>query len=135
MLGRIGSMGLLARAEAALDRLAPEQALAEQQAGAILIDVRTARHRAETAELPGALAIDLTVLPWRLDPTFPYRIPEATAWDLRWILICRHGYSSALCAWNLRQMGIDRATDVIGGFDAWVAAGLPTTDVAPDERY
>ncbi len=128
-------MGMLARAEAELDRLTPGQAFAEQQAGAILVDVRTARQRAESAGLPGALAIDLTILPWRVDPTFSYRIPEATAWDVRWILVCRHGYSSALAAWNLREMGVDRATDVVGGFEAWVADGLPTTHVAADERF
>lgn len=134
MIGRIGSMGLLARAEAGIDRLTPAQALGEQQAGAVLIDVRTSQQRGDSAEIPHAIVIDLTVLPWRLDPTFAWRIPEANAWDIRWILICRHGYSSALAAWNLRQMGVERATDVIGGFDAWVAAGLPTSAGPVDER-
>ncbi|MEH0111326.1 rhodanese-like domain-containing protein [Tersicoccus sp. MR15.9] len=130
----VGSMGLLTRARAGLDRLTPAEALAEQARGAILVDVRTSTHRAAAAHLPGALVIDLTVLPWRLDPTFAYRIPEATAWDTRWILICRHGYSSSLAAWNLRQLGLSRATDVIGGYEAWQAAGLPVTHEPPDVR-
>lgn len=127
-------MGLLAQACANLDRLTPEQALSEQGDGAYVIDVRTAEQRAVTGDLPGAIAIDLTVLPWRLDPSVPWRIAEATAWDLRWILICRQGYSSALAAWNLRLMGLSRATDVIGGYEAWEAAGLPITDELVDER-
>lgn len=135
MIGRIGSMGLLALAESHLDRLTPEQAMGEQRDGALIIDVRTAQQRSESAEVPGAIVIDLTILPWRLDPTFSYRIPEATAWDRRWILICRHGYSSALAAWNLRQLGVDRATDVLGGFEEWVAQGLPTTYAAADVRF
>lgn len=127
-------MGLLAVACAQLDRLTPAQAFAEQAAGAHLIDVRTTDQRAASADIPGAIVIDLTILPWRVDPTFDWRIPEATGWDVRWILVCRHGYSSALAAWNLRQAGLVRATDVIGGFEGWVAAGLPTTHAPPDVR-
>lgn len=129
-----GSMRLLERVRADLDRLTPEQALAEQRAGALLVDVRTRAHRADAAEVPGALVIDLTVLPWRLDPDFDHRIPEATGWDVRWILLCRHGYSSSLAAWNLRQLGLARATDIVGGYEAWAAAGLPLTDAPADER-
>lgn len=129
-----GSVPLLDRIRAELDRLTPAEALAEQTRGAVLVDVRTAAHRAASAEVPGALVIDLTVLPWRLDPTFPWRIPEATAWDARYVLMCRHGYSSSLAAWNLRQMGLYRATDVDGGFEAWVAAGLPVHDGPADLR-
>lgn len=129
-----GSMPMLHRIRAELDRLTPEQALAEQQGGATLIDLRTSTHRAASATIPGSLVIDLTVLPWRLDPTFEYRIQEATEWDNRYVLFCRHGYASSLAAWNLRQLGLSRATDIAGGYEAWEAAGLPTTDDAPDER-
>lgn len=129
-----GSMPLLERARAGLDRLTPAQALAEQLSGATLIDVRTDVHRAASAHIPGSLAIDLTVLPWRLDPSFEHRIPEAERWNARYILFCRHGYASSLAAWNLRQMGLSRTTDIIGGFEAWDAAGLPTTGTPADTR-
>ena len=127
-------MSLLEHARAGLDRLSPEQALAEQRSGALLIDVRTDTHRAGAAGVPGAIAVDLTVLPWRLDPGFSHRIPEATDFDRRIILFCRHGYSSSLAAWNLRQMGLHRATDIVGGFDAWEAAGLPLHHGPADVR-
>ncbi|WP_210603699.1 rhodanese-like domain-containing protein [Brevibacterium oceani] len=129
-----GSMGLLARARAVIERLTAAEAHAEQRAGAIIVDVRTEVHRDSAPSIPGSFAIDLTVLPWRLDPDFDWAIPEADSLDRRWILICRHGYSSSLAAWNLRQMGLTRVVDVIGGFDAWKAAGLPTTDTPPDRR-
>ncbi|WP_166974988.1 rhodanese-like domain-containing protein [Brevibacterium atlanticum] len=129
-----GSMGLLARARAEIDRLTPTEAHAEQQDGAIIVDVRTEVHRDSAPSIPGSLAIDLTVLPWRLDPSFDWAIPEADSLDRRWILICRHGYSSSLAAWNLAQMGLTRVVDVIGGFDAWKSAGLPTTNAPPDRR-
>jgi rhodanese-related sulfurtransferase len=41
------------------------------------------------------------------------------------MLICREGYRSSLAAAQLRELGFTRATDVIGGVEAWLAAGLP----------
>jgi rhodanese-related sulfurtransferase len=129
-----GSMAMLRRARAGLDRLSPAEALTEQQRGAVLIDLRTETHRSEAPGIPGALVIDLTVLPWRLDPGFEYRIPEATNWDTRYVLFCRHGYASSLAAWNLRQMGLHRATDIDGGFEAWQEHGLPVSHGGFDVR-
>ena len=129
-----GSMALLHRVRAGLDRLSPAEALAEQREGAVLVDLRTETHRAEAPGIPGALVIDLTVLPWRLDPTFDHRIPEATGWDTRYVLFCRHGYASSLAAWNLRQLGLHRATDIVGGFEAWQEQGLPVDDGPFDVR-
>lgn len=128
-------MGLLARAAGHVDRVSPQQAWDEHRRGeAFIVDIRTSEHREAFALIPGAIVTDLTVLPWRLDPTFAYRIPEAVDWDRRWILICRHGWSSLLAAWNLQVMGLKGATDVAGGFEAWAAAGLPTTHADPDIR-
>ncbi len=130
-----GSMPHLERARARLRRLHPKQAHELQQAGrARLVDVRTPHHRAAQGELPGAIVIDLTILPWRLDPTFDWRIPEADSWSHPWVLVCRHGYSSSLAAAALQEMGLHNATDVIGGFEAWVAAGLPTHAGPADVR-
>lgn len=132
--GPRGSMGLLADARAQLVRLTPQQALDAQRAGAHVIDLRTEAHRRASHGIPGAIVIDLTVLPWRLDPTFDWRIPEATGWDVRWILVCRHGYSSSVAAAQLRGMGLTNVTDVDGGYEAWEAAGLPVTDEPADVR-
>jgi len=127
-------MELLHRARRDLDRLSPAAAHAEQRRGAVLVDVRTEAQRAEAPGIPGALVIDLTVLPWRLDPGFGHRIPEATSWDTRYVLFCRHGYSSSLAAWTLRQMGLHRATDIVGGFEAWSGQGLPVGPGPHDVR-
>ncbi|WP_321160643.1 rhodanese-like domain-containing protein [Janibacter hoylei] len=93
------------------------------EGGALLVDTRTSAQRARQGELPGALVIDRTVLEWRLDPTCPHRIPEALP-RTRVVVLCRQGYSSSLAAHSLRSLGVD-ATDVIGGVEAWAAAGLP----------
>nr|WP_218886542.1 rhodanese-like domain-containing protein [Kineococcus aurantiacus] len=107
-----------------MDRLTPAELAVEQRAGALVVDTRTPAHRAEQGEFPGALVIDRTVLEWRLDPTCPWRIPEATGPDLRVVVVCRHGFSSSLAAASLRAVGLHRATDLVGGVEAWVAAGF-----------
>jgi rhodanese-related sulfurtransferase len=76
-------------------------------------------------EIPGAIVIDRTVLEWRLDPTSPSRIEEATDDKVRVIVVCAEGYSSSLAAASLQDIGLVNATDVIGGFEAWKAAALP----------
>lgn len=117
-----------------MDTAEPQEAYAAQQAGAVIIDTRTSEHRAGSANIPGAIAIDRTVLEWRLDPLFEWRIPEATSFDTQYIVFCRHGFSSSVSARALQDMGLVNATDIIGGYDAWVAAGLPTTDEPADVR-
>ena len=116
---------LLAAARAGLQRVTPEQAArAAAEGDALLIDTRTDPQRAEQGELPGAIVIDRTVLEWRLDPRSPWRIPEVCSTDVRIIVLCSQGYSSSLAAASLHAIGLSRATDVIGGVEAWAAAGL-----------
>ena len=57
------------------------------------------------------------------------RIPEAVDHDVEVILFCSEGYSSSLAAASLQDLGLHRATDLVGGFKAWDAAGLPTRSV------
>ena len=116
---------VLEKARRRLSRLTAEQAAAELGQGALLIDTRTSDQRAKDGQIPGALVIHRTVIEWRLDPTSRSHIPEATDHDIRVIVICAEGYSSSLAAASLQDLGLVNATDVIGGFDAWKAAGLP----------
>jgi rhodanese-related sulfurtransferase len=116
---------MLEKARRRLRRITPEQAAAEHARGALLVDTRTFEQRAQDGEIPGALVIDRTVFEWRLDPTSDSRIFEARDHDVRVIVICAQGYSSSLAAASLQDLGLVNATDVIGGFEAWKAAGLP----------
>jgi rhodanese-related sulfurtransferase len=118
---------LLEQARRRLKRVTPQQAAEEQAVGALLVDTRTAEQRATDGDIPGALVIDRTVFEWRLDPTSPSHIPQATNHDVRVIVICAHGFSSSLAAASLQDLGLVNATDVIGGVEAWKAAGLPVT--------
>ena len=118
---------LLARARARLDRLEPHDAIAAVERGALLVDTRPEWQRRAEGEIPGATLIERNHLEWRLDPTSEARIPEAVDLDLEVIVVCSEGYSSSLAAASLQDLGLHRATDLVGGFQAWRAAGLPTT--------
>ena len=118
---------LLGKARQRLVRIEAIQAAAELARGALLVDTRPTDQRAEGGDIPGATVIDRNVLEWRLDPASPWRIAAATGYDIRLIVICNEGYSSSLVAATLQDLGLVNATDVIGGFQAWRAAGLPTT--------
>ena len=123
---------LLAQVRLRIDRIDPEEAAARQAAGALLIDTRPWEQRSRDGAVPGAVLVDRNVLEWRLDPASPDRIPQVTGYDVDVIVLCNEGYSSSLVADTLRALGLTSAVDVIGGFVAWVAAGLPV--VSPDVR-
>ena len=115
---------LLAEARIALRRLTPQEAHAEMARGLRLIDIRSDSERASGGLIRGAVHIPRNVLEWRLDPACPDRDPDLAHRDARVALICNEGYQSSLAAATLRRFGVD-ATDVIGGTQAWLAAGLP----------
>ena len=129
-----GIDAVLAECRAGMARLTPVEVLEAQSRGALIVDTRTESQRRRQGELPGAVVIDRTVLEWRLDPAGDARIPEATGYDLEVVVVCRQGYSSSLAAASLRAVGLHRATDLEGGVEAWLAAGLPTSSLHADVR-
>jgi rhodanese-related sulfurtransferase len=118
---------LLAAARGRLERLEPEAALAARSQGALLIDTRSHDERRRTGLIPGSLHIPLSVLEWRLDPDADpaFHNPHVVGLDQRLVLVCAHGCSTSLAAARLQALGFARATDLVGGFTAWEAAGLP----------
>jgi rhodanese-related sulfurtransferase len=102
-----------------LDRVEPERLAEEVDSGAVLVDIRPLEQRQRDGELPGAVVVDRNVLEWRLDPTSPYRLPIAVDATVRYVIVCNEGYSSSLAAATLRELGLARATDLVGGFQAW----------------
>ena len=114
---------ILADARAGLDRVDARDLDAEMAAGALVVDTRPVEQRERDGELPGAVVVDRNVLEWRLDPTSPDRIPEATDVGRRVIVVCNEGYSSSLAAATLQQLGLQRATDLVGGYQAWLLHG------------
>jgi rhodanese-related sulfurtransferase len=115
---------LLAEARAQLTRLSPADVATELTAGAVLVDIRSDSQRATDGLVPGAVHVPRNVLEWRADPESGHSDPMLGGRDTRLILICHEGYQSSLAAATLRRLGRE-ATDVIGGFVSWRAAGLP----------
>ncbi len=111
-------------ARSRLTRVTPDQAHQAVQRGAVLVDIRPVQQRNEEGEIPGAVPIERNVLEWRLDPASDARLPIADH-DLPVIVLCQEGYSSSLAAAALQELGLARATDLVGGITAWRAAGLP----------
>jgi rhodanese-related sulfurtransferase len=116
---------VLAAARARLRRLTPAQAALAMRDGAMLVDTRDGDVRSREGTIPGAVHAPLSVLEWRVDPDSGYQNPVLAGKEDRLILICREGYSSSLAAVRLHELGFVNTTDVIGGFAAWAAAGLP----------
>ncbi|OAH14708.1 thiosulfate sulfurtransferase GlpE [Streptomyces jeddahensis] len=124
----VGIDELLQRVRAGYVRIEAREAYDAAQLGeALLVDIRYASLRERDGLIPGALVIERNELEWRLDPQGSHRVPEAESHDLRVVVICNEGYASSLAAASLHQLGLHRATDLVGGFQAWKAAGLPVT--------
>jgi rhodanese-related sulfurtransferase/mannose-6-phosphate isomerase-like protein (cupin superfamily) len=125
---------MLSAARARLRRLSPDQAYeAMAKIEAILVDIRPEGQRAIEGSIPGALVVERNVLEWRFDPASSARLPVATDHDLQVIVFCSEGYTSSLAAACLQDLGLWRATDMVGGFHAWRATGLPT--VPPSNAF
>jgi len=122
---------LLHAAAARIDRLPPLAAHDAASAGALIVDIRSEAARERDGVVPGALHVPRTVLEWRLEPGGAWQNPHVGGLGRRLIVLCDHGYSSALAAEMLVQLGYTSAGDVIGGFEAWREAGLPTRPARP----
>ena len=124
--GTLGIDELLVAARARLQRLSPKAAYeAVAKSKAVLVDIRPASQRALEGAIDGALVVERNVLEWRLDPTSNSRLPVATSHDLQAIVFCSEGYTSSLAAAALQELGLWRATDIVGGIRAWREEGLP----------
>ena len=124
--GALSIEQVLSAARARLRRLSPDEAYeAVAKTEAILVDIRPESQRAIEGRIAGALVVERNVLEWRFDPASSTRLPVATDHDLQVIVFCSEGYASSLAAAALQDLGICRATDMVGGFHAWRATGLP----------
>ncbi|NHP17558.1 sulfurtransferase [Rhodococcus sp. IC4_135] len=115
---------MLDDARAQIDRMYVFQLTEAFHRGAIFVDIRPQAQRAIEGTLPGALAIERNVLEWRLDPTSSAQLALATDHDVEWVIVCSEGYTSSLAAASLQQLGLHKATDLVGGYQAIKAAGL-----------
>ena len=112
---------VLAAAQARISpRVAPAELASVMARGVLVVDIRPVDQRRRDGELPGAVVIDRNVLEWRLDPASPHRIAEVGDHEREIVVVCNEGYSSSLAAVSLRDIGLVRATDLVGGFQALI---------------
>ncbi len=89
-----------------------------------VVDVRN-RSEWEGGHLPGAVHIPVGYLPERL-ATIPRDRPI--------VVQCQGGARSAIAASLLQSLGVTGVVDLVGGFQAWQASGLPVSrDLEPAE--
>lgn len=108
----------LEAARSRLNRVSPEDLGLAMSQGALLVDIRPEPNRVEEGEMPGAIVIDRVVLEWRLAPSSDARTVEVEPGQ-QVILFCNDGYQSSLAASTLLDLGVDGATDLVGGYRAW----------------
>lgn len=121
---------ILSDARAKLERMTPQQAYDALHdpiypVPVFLVDIRPAAQRDREGEIRGSLIVERNVLEWRFDPRCEARLKIADRYDSKIILFCHEGYTSSLAAASLHELGLWNATDIVGGYGAWIAAGLP----------
>ncbi|MEL7974839.1 rhodanese-like domain-containing protein [Isoptericola sp. F-RaC21] len=99
------------------------EAGARVERGALLVDVRSARGRAATGEIPGATLADRD----DLDALFGPADAPAVSLDTPVVVVCGSVNGSGPVAAALAARGYTDVTHVDGGFPAWRDAGLPAT--------
>jgi rhodanese-related sulfurtransferase len=129
---------ILQEARSRLHRLHPQNAFERTQqteCPAILVDIRPAAQREKHGVIPGALVVERNVLEWRFDPQSDARLEiideERRGYDMEVIIYCQEGYTSSLAAASLKDLGLSRATDIVGGIRAWKEANLPVVLLHP----
>jgi MFS family permease len=125
---------LAAAQERIAPRLHPDEAHRAMADGALLIDLRSQDERRRDGIVPGSLHIPRSVLEWRVDPDSGYSNPYVTGLTCHLVLFCAQGFSSSFAAAGLRELGCAYATDMVGGFEAWRAAGLPVRALGENRR-
>src|ERR1700712_5201111 len=116
---------LLEAARPRLARVSALEALAETQDGAVIVDIRAQEQRRKDGVVPGALWFPRNHLEWRVGPTSEGGHPAVSDPRTRGALLCAEGYATSLAAVTLIDMGFERTTDMVDGFEGWCAAGLP----------
>ncbi|MBI2778398.1 MAG: molybdopterin-synthase adenylyltransferase MoeB [Gammaproteobacteria bacterium] len=122
----------LAELKATIPEITPEEALALQSKGAVLVDVREADEIAQGSP-KGALRLGRGFLELRVEEA----VPDTSHTVLT---MCAGGVRSLFAAETLQRLGYNDVRSVAGGFNRWKNSGLPfetprTLDADARERY
>ena len=112
---------LLAAARRHIDRVSPEDLGRWRVAGALVIDIRPERQRADEGEFDHAIVVERNVLEWRFDLRGDHALGDIDGYGQPIVVACSAGYASSLAAASLRDLGFTRVADLAGGYQAWRA--------------
>lgn len=115
------AIDLVATAKTVIQEISVQQGTQAVQQADLLIDVREADEYVQ-GHLPGAVHMSRGMLEFKLSGN-----PAYQARDLKIVLYCKTSGRAALSAQSLQAMGYMNVHSIAGGYDAWVAAGLPVT--------
>ena len=112
---------LLAESRRGVERVEPRDLELLHAAGALVVDIRPERQRAEEGALGFGVIVERNVLEWRFDLRGEHALPDVHGYEQEVIVVCSEGYASSLAAASLRRLGYAGATDLAGGYVAWRA--------------
>jgi rhodanese-related sulfurtransferase len=112
---------LLAEARQQIQRVEPEELALWRVAGALLVDIRPERQRADEGTFEHAMTVERNVLEWRFDLRGEYALGDIDGYAQPIVVACSEGYASSLAAASLRSLGYTRVADLAGGYRAWRA--------------
>ena len=117
-----GVKELLAKANAAVPRLSPAQALEKMKSGnALVVDVRDGTEVQASGKVAGAVHVSRGLLEFRADPEAPTH-DKNFAKDKTILIYCASGGRAALAGKLLKDMGYHDVYN-IGGFKDWAESG------------
>jgi rhodanese-related sulfurtransferase len=112
---------LVADAKKKITEVSPQDAAAKLESReAVIVDVRE-QDEWDEEHIPGAIHISRGTIELDIEE----KVPDTNAMI---ITHCGGGGRSALAAESLQKMGYKNVRSMAGGFKAWKAAGLPTTN-------
>lgn len=110
---------MVEEAEAQVDSLTPGQVDQKlHQPGVRLVDLRDIRELKREGKIPDSLHVPRGMLEFWIDPDSPYYMKEFDEAE-EIILYCNKGWRSALAAFSLKSMGIEKVTHMRGGMEQW----------------
>ena len=111
---------LVADAKKNVTEISPQDAAAKLKSGeAVIVDVRD-KDEWDEGHIPSVIHLSRGTIEFDIEE----KIPDANAMI---ICHCGGGGRGALATESLQKMGYKNVRNMVGGFKAWKAAGLPTT--------
>jgi phage shock protein E len=111
---------LVAEAKKNITEISPQEAAAKLKTGeAVIVDVRD-KDEWDEGHIPGAMHMNRGTIELDIEE----KVPNTNATI---ICHCGGGGRGALATESLQKMGYKNARNMAGGFKAWKAAGLQTT--------